>query len=302
MPRANFFRAFREDFEAIGWTDLPACMVWAKLQDWARVRPQIERDKLLGIPLATGQLVTTERVLMRALGLKTRSVVQRCLGKLQRIGLIRAEPSEAGTLITVVYLAEESHHRGVHLAIAERHEERGFPDAPPASESTSESVKENGELENLKTPPARVRVDPDGGRGEGQGLSEDADEAIRYAQRRLGRLVAGKEAVHFAEHWREVPIGLAEVKRRIDWLASHPFALARTRLLTRIFHLPAMQAECAEFDRETAIWLAEGFRLGKTLETLVAEAIGRMSTVDPGVVRRWLEALSERQIQGRATA
>lgn len=301
----KFEKSFHVHFDALK-TDHAALAVFLQLQRWARHEPGPKPDALLGIRLARGQLATTERVLMRNLGIKSRCVVQRVLKKLVRLGLIELKQSELGSLVTVLHLVERVHLR-VHHETAESHEARGVQNAPVPSESTSESMKKTGVKKTVIKPlpnaQARATVSNDpapliGGVEEekGDSLSQPEAEMIVYAEKKLGRVFGKAETLAFVETWRMYPwMGADELRRSIDFIASHPKARRETRSIKRAFFGKQMRAVYGDWNAAFAELVAEGLARGKGADEIAAFAVGELPSFESDAVRGWARLEIERQ-------
>ncbi len=281
--------------------DHAAFALWGQLLQWARFKPQLKPDALLGVPLGTGQLATTERVLMRNLGIKSTGIVRRILAKLTKLGLISVSASEAGSLITVKHLAE-SKHLSKHQESAEDVAAQGVQDEPISDRSTSRTMNKT-ELEKTVINPnqTRVRVDPDpapptGGVKEQDSVSEPEAEMLAYAQQRLGRVFGKTETMGFVDTWRGHPwIAADELRRSIDFIASHPRARKETRSIKRAFFGKQLRASYGEWNEAFARLVAEELRRGRAAEEIVARALDALPSCEREIVGDWTLREIERQ-------
>lgn len=275
---------FKEDRRAVG-ADLPALGVLVQISEWASWKAHSRSFGGRTFFLARGELVTTERALMASLGVKSRSVIRRCLAALERLGIIRTQAHKEGTVIALVRAQRDL--ESDHPAQAESPVLEGMQVPEIADETTDEPRQKKGGKKIHKSPPsARARAS---GREEEVDLSQDETKAVAHAQRRLARIVPGKEILKFTLCWRELPqVSLAEVLRRIDWIASHPLARRDTKSISRIFHEKIARDSYARWDANCARFFRDELR-SRSPEAIVQECVEHMTTCDSETVRLWAE-------------
>lgn len=135
-----FIMLTRADIEGEIGQDAALLAVWIKLNNWAAWKPYTREFGGRSVALGLGQLVTTERAILGALRLGSRSVVRRCLATLTRLGRIAVEPRQEATLITVRPVAAGAarpNRPSNHHETAEELEPQGFPDEPEDGRTTS---------------------------------------------------------------------------------------------------------------------------------------------------------------------
>lgn len=273
-----FVPIFVDDIEDLG-ADPSLVAIWIRICRWAAWKPHSREFGGKTFYLARGQLVTAEHALSAAVGVG-RSVVRRCLATLVRLGKIAVEVSKAGTMITV---------RALEPAMASAKETQPETLEPEAVQAGREAVRPSH--------PAReymgLREDsynqtrPD--EPHGDGLSPDEAEAIAYAQRRMSRIATGNEAMKFLELWRQVPsVSLAEVKRRIDWFATHPGARAETKSIARVFYIHVARKHYERFDQRLDAEILRRLADGLQPDEIAAEIASDVETLDAETVKQWV--------------
>lgn len=217
-------------------------LIWIYLIGWANV--QDSKCKFGGkqITLTRGQLLTSVAELTKATGFG-RQTIRRCLAYLEKNEKINQQTNQHGTLVTVInYETYQSKEESPNQPTNQR---------PTNDQPLMEEVKNKRPKEPPPPPPSEPV---------GEVLHFDnflSREVIEYAERKFNCVFDSRQISKFRETWADNPrFTAADIKRALDWIASHPKARADTIApLQRCFSLMAVQADARNFDKnvKTAI-------------------------------------------------
>jgi hypothetical protein len=323
--------------------DAALLAIWVKLNQWATWKPYVCRFAGRTFALERGQLVTTERAILGALHLRSRSVVRRCLAALARLGRITVEALADATLVTVLPVAAASDRTQNHPTTAEGHGPQGIPALTDDDKTADETGYKTGEVDATKqfSPPPQVAraYEPENGVGGNRvqleeppeppttpeaavaglpsgddagpchgvlvpdkpaptttpaaaaappssGLNPEEADLLRYAQRRLARIVSPGEAATFVETLRASPwLTPPLVREAVDWIAAHPRARSETKSINRVFHLERVKRDHRRWDEavrhNVGVELAHGATVAEAAERVARQA----PSCEPEVMR-----------------
>lgn len=312
----GFVALSRADLRELG-SDGSVLAVWVKLNEWAQWAAGRREHAGRLFQLARGQLVTSSRSLEKALGFG-RQVVRRCLAALERLGRIAVEVRTAGSVITIKGYgapsssvsrtpkvpAQASTHQPDQLATPVALDPQRLDDEVPWPDDVDQPIdrpiyKQEPQQES-KTKPypahstrAREREGVSAsGFPSNKAAPVDADDVVTYAQRRLGRIFAARELLAFLETWSTAPWLTAEqLKRNIDWIATHPLARRDTKSVTRAFYVDKAREAYRPFDESVRRAIAEARAAGVGDGDIAELVVQRTPSLDAETVRVYVSSI-----------
>lgn len=258
-------------------------LVWTQLHEWQTWKPTQRKVSNKIFRLCKNQLVTTSNLLAAQTKLG-RQVVRRCLRELERYGLIVVQGyHRCATLITLAAnkLASWSTYGQPRPNSLDTHEPHAVEGLLASWSTQAQPPCKDGSIYNShnSTPSHIYGEKPVDKRGKVSvvPISPEEEALVEYAKQRLGRpTISSQEVDRFVAKRREnLHRSDDEIRRDIDWFASHPGVVKEgVKSICRAFYRAQVAGAWRDWDRRLEVAICGLLSEGYSHEALASQLAG----------------------------